>query len=141
MRGWVERFPARLEREFATYAADSLDFEADRALLEEQGRLVMRGSIFHNGEKIELEVVYPDLFPFLRPEVYAKELRRDRHQNPYDGNLCLLDRSTRAWSPSLTGAWLVRERVPHLLRLLEAGGEEARKRGGAARGAGLDLFL
>jgi hypothetical protein len=124
MRGWIERFPERFEYELAAYSERGLDFKHDPSLLKQQGRVVMRGVLIHEGEEIQLEVVYPDLFPFLRPEVYAKGLERERHQNPYDGNLCLLDRSTREWSPSLTGAWLVGERVPHLLRLLEAGGEE-----------------
>jgi hypothetical protein len=127
MKGWRERFPERFEHELGAFAKRGLDFQPDPALLEQQGRVVMRGTLPHGGEEIKLEVVYPDLFPFLRPEVYAKGLRRERHQNPYDGNLCLLDRSTRAWSPSKTGAWLVAERVPKLLRLLEAGGEELRR--------------
>lgn len=123
MRGWPERFSGRLDYELACFAERDLDFELDREILDRRGRVVLRGAITHDGEKIEIEVVYPDLFPWLRPEVYARDLRLDRHQNPYRGNLCLLDRSSRAWKPSYTAAWLVAERVPYLLELL-AGGEE-----------------
>lgn len=123
MRSWPERLPERLDYELACFTERGLDFELDQDILDRRGRVVVRGSITHAGEKIELEVVYPDLFPWLRPEVYAKGLRLDRHQNPYQGNLCLLDRSSRAWKPSYTAAWLVAERVPYLLELL-AGGEE-----------------
>jgi hypothetical protein len=84
---------------------------------------VIRGSIVWHERQIELEVVYPDTFPFLRPEIYAPGLALGRHQNPLQGNLCLLDRSTRAWNVDETGAWLVAERVPYLLDLLEQGGE------------------
>jgi hypothetical protein len=127
MRSWKDRFPERFEHELSAFAERDLDFKLDEDLLEEQGRVVLRGTLVHDGDEIPLEVNYPDLFPYLRPEVVAKELKLDRHQNPYEGNLCLLDRSSRAWNPSDTGAWLVAERVPYLLKLLAAGGEELRK--------------
>lgn len=127
MRSWKERFPERFEHELAAFAERGLDFELDPTLLEEQGRVVLRGALAHGGRDIDLEVHYPDLFPYLRPEVLAKGLGLARHQNPYEGNLCLLDRSTRDWNPSDTGAWLVAERVPYLLDLLDAGGEELRE--------------
>lgn len=124
MRSWPERFPGRLEYELAGFAEHGLDFEVDEDLRHQTGKVRLRGAINHDGEPVELEVHYPDLFPFLRPQVYAKGKNLDRHQNPYEGNLCLLDRSSRAWKPSYTAAWLVAEKVPYLLQLLTAGGEE-----------------
>jgi hypothetical protein len=73
------------------------------------------------GSSASLKCSYPDLFPYLRPEVYAPRLALERHRNPATGNLCLLDRSTRSWRPKDTGAWLVAERVRHLLSLFRAG--------------------
>jgi hypothetical protein len=78
----------------------------------------MRGAIDTVRGRVDLVVVYPDTFPYLRPEVYAPDLQLERHQNVYEGNLCLLDRSTAQWEVTDTGAWLVRERVPFLLGLL-----------------------
>jgi len=126
MQTWVDRFPGRLERELEEFWERDLTFELDRAQLAEQGRVVLRGQLQRQDEQIELEVIYPDLFPYLRPEVRAPGLQLDRHQNPYEHNLCLLDRSTRAWNPSDTAAWLIAERVPHLLSLIETGGEVLR---------------
>jgi molybdopterin/thiamine biosynthesis adenylyltransferase len=126
MRTWTERYPERLEYEFERFAERGLDFELDRSLLANQGRVVLRGSIAYRGEEVGVEVRYPDLYPFVRPEVLAPGLALERHQNPYAGNLCLLDRSTRAWKPSYDAAWLVAEKVPYLLALLDAG-EEAMK--------------
>lgn len=126
MRTWVDRFPERFSYELAEFENRELDFELDSALLDEQGRVVFRGALAHGGATIKLEVHYPDLFPYLRPEVVAEDLALPRHQNPYAGNLCLIDRSTRAWSPSDTAAWLVAERVPYLLDLLKAGEAEIR---------------
>lgn len=123
MRTWVERFPGRLERELEEFRERGLAFAIDSRELEEQGRVVLTGELDLDGDTMEVEVVYPDVFPFLRPEVYAQELNLDRHQNPYLGNLCLLDRSTAAWNPSDTAAWLVAERLPLLLSLLDEGGE------------------
>ncbi len=126
MATWPDRFPGRLEYEVEDFADRDLEFTLDESLLGRGGPVVMRGALEHKGKRIALEVVYPDSFPFLRPEVYARELRLGRHQNPYEGNLCLLDRSTRAWDADWTAARLVAERVRYLLDLLEEGGEALR---------------
>ncbi len=126
MRTWTERYPGRLEHELAEFERRGLEFELDEELLAEQGRVVLRGAIERDGEKISLQVGYPDFFPFIRPEVSAPGLKVPRHQSPFGGNLCLLDRSTRAWKPSYTAAWLVGEKVPYLLDLLDSGEEVMR---------------
>jgi molybdopterin/thiamine biosynthesis adenylyltransferase len=123
MKSWTQSYPDRLAYELADFARRGLDFRHDESALAEQGVLVLRGRITWREAEVELVVVYPDSFPFLRPEVYAPKLTLDRHQNPFEHTLCLLDRSTRAWCVSDTGAWLVAERVTHLLDLLESGGE------------------
>jgi ThiF family len=133
MRIWPERYPGRLEHELADFAKRGLHFSLQEELLREQGRVVLRGTLEHEGEEIALEVSYPDLFPFVRPEVIAPGLELPRHQNPYGRNLCLLDRSSRAWKPSYTAAWLIAEKVPYLLSLLEAG-EEAMHEAEAPQG-------
>ena len=51
---------------------------------------MLEGAISYEGEEVELRVVYPDSFPFMRPEVFAPGLLLERHQNPVDRNLCLL---------------------------------------------------
>jgi hypothetical protein len=127
MRTWTERYPGRLEYELERFAERGLDFGVEEDLLAGQGRVVLRGSIIHQGDEVGIEVRYPDLFPFLRPEVLAPGLVLGRHQNPYAGNLCLLDRSTRAWKPSYDAAWLVAEKVPYLLALIESGEEAMRE--------------
>lgn len=127
MQTWVDRFPGRLEYELADFAKRELEFELDEEQLAEQGRVVLRGSLTHEGEEIRLEVRYPDLFPYLRPVVIAPELRRDRHQDPYGKELCLLEPSTRAWDTDVPAGWLVAKRVPYLLRLLDADPETLRR--------------
>jgi ThiF family protein len=141
MRSWTERYPDRFDYELAEFARRDLDFELDRELLAEQGRVVLRGVLPRGDGEIELEVRYPDLFPFVRPEIFAGGLVLHRHQNPYDGNLCLLDRSSRAWSPSDTGAWLVAERVPLLLHLIDVGDEQAMRDAEAPQGEPLSTYF
>lgn len=123
MASWWERFPERLEAELEDLTARDLDFELDEGLCRDAGRVLLRGSIRVGDRDIELEVLYPDLFPYLRPEVYAPELSLTRHQNPVSHNLCLLEGTTAAWRPEQTAAWLVAERVPLLLSLFEQGSE------------------
>jgi molybdopterin/thiamine biosynthesis adenylyltransferase len=126
---WVERFPGRLEYELADFERWGLAFTLDEHLRRQQGRVVLRGEMSVDGEAdpVRLVVVYPDSFPFFRPEVYAPELQLLRHQNPFERNLCLLDRSTRAWSPAETAAQLVATQVPYLLGLLREGGDALRE--------------
>lgn len=122
---WEALAPGRFEYERARMA--EIGFVLDGQALARTGRAVFHGLLEHKRGQVSLTVIYPDTFPFLRPEVLAPQLDLGRHHNPYGGNLCLLDRSTRAWNPQDTGAWLVRERVPHLLDLLESGGERLRR--------------
>ena len=139
MASWPDRFPGRLEYEVEDFEDRGLDFVLDRELLDRGGPFVMRGSIVCRDRQVELEVVYPDSFPFLRPEVYAPGLALGRHQNPRQRNLCLLDRSTRAWNVDDTGGWLVGERLPYLLDLLAEGGE-ALAREEAPQGEPISVF-
>ncbi|MGH2957080.1 MAG: ThiF family adenylyltransferase, partial [Solirubrobacterales bacterium] len=126
MTPWTERFPGRLERELEEFREAGLAFELDQERLDDLGQVALRGKIPHGDGEVELVVVYPDTFPYTRPEVFAPGLRLGRHQNPYLGNLCLLERSTREWDPTDSAAWLVSERVPYLLALLE--GDDATMR-------------
>lgn len=141
MRTWVDRLPERFEHELAEFERRELVFELDRKQLEEQGRVVLRGAIDHKGKEVRLEVRYPDLFPYLRPEVVAPELSLGRHQHPYAGNLCLLDPSTRAWDTDETAAGLVIERVPYLLGLLEPGAEEALREAETPQGEPASVYF
>jgi ThiF family len=123
VRPWVEQFPERLSYELEEFVRRGLRLQPDERELQKRKRLVMRGQATVGDGTVAITVVYPDSFPYLRPEVYCSSLILDRHQNPFDGNLCLLDRSTREWDTTDTGAWLVAERLPHLLDLLARGGQ------------------
>src|ERR671936_164582 len=94
---WVQRFPGRLEWELDDFGRRGLhDFRLDEREIA-NGRVVLDGETTWKGETIPLRIVYPDLFPYFRPEVFAPGLKLGRHQNPFEGNLCLLEAPTRAW--------------------------------------------
>jgi ThiF family/Prokaryotic E2 family B len=140
VRPWVEQFPERLRYELEEFARRGMRLQPDERELQKRKRLVMRGQAPVGNGTVGITVVYPDSFPYLRPEVYCTELILDRHQNPFDGNLCLLDRSTREWDTTDTGAWLVAERLPHLLDLLARGGR-ALADGEAPQGEPITSYL
>jgi len=140
MRPWTERLPERVAFELAEFERLAPAFAIDETELTNHRRLVMRGTVEHHGAQVEASVVYPDSFPYMRPEVYAPGLALQRHFNPFDGNLCLLDRSSREWNTSDTGAWLIDARLPELLELLEQGGQALRE-AEAPQGEPLTSFL
>lgn len=78
---------------------------------------VIPNNVFGNntGEAINLEIIFPDNFPFFRPQVLAKDLKLPRHQNPISCNLCLLDRETMNWDIQSIGTFL-QERLPKVLK-------------------------
>lgn len=138
MSDWTRLFPGRLEYEATELEA--IGFQLDERAFQSTGRVVFRGEIDWRGQRRRLEVLYPEAFPFFRPEIRAHNLKLERHHNPYEGNLCLLDRSSRAWNTTDTAAWLVSERVPYLLELLE-GDDERMAREETPQGEPMSLYF
>jgi hypothetical protein len=126
---WVDRYRERFEWELAEFQRLGLNFVLDEDELRRGGSVLLRGTIevADAADPVALVVRYPDSFPFFRPEVYAPELQLGRHQNPIDKNLCLLDRSTRAWDSDESAAHLIVEQVPHLIHVVREGGETLRE--------------
>ena len=98
---WHERFPDRYQREQDSLISLGVKFEIDNQLLK--GGVISfdcelpAGGKLNLDEPLKLKVVYPDLYPFFRPDVLAPDLDLPRHQNPHGKNLCLLPRDTTAW--------------------------------------------
>ena len=116
---WWNRFPGRLEAEERALAADGIVVRRDERAFR---RGVLRLELTLPKDRWltdELVAVYPDTFPFLRPEVSAPNIRLPRHQNPFKRNLCLLGRDTGYWIPSTTLAELLASQLPLLRRSLE----------------------
>jgi len=74
----------------------------------------------------ELQVVYPDRYPYFRFWVYAPpELALRRHQHPVTGQLCVLDQGTIHWTPNLLAADVIAEQLPKIEETNAAAGASA----------------
>ena len=119
MDPWWIRFPGRLQ-----YELDSLEGSGIRATvrddLQERGVIALRlwlpeGVWFSRS----LDAVFPDTYPYTRPEVYASTESLPKHQHPIEKNLCLIGRATENWVPSQTLASLLDTQLPLLRRAIE----------------------
>ena len=61
-----------------------------------------------------LIAVFPDTYPYTRPEVSAPDLSLDHHQNPLHKNLCLLGRASANWRTTDTLASILETQLPLL---------------------------
>ncbi|MDQ3671460.1 MAG: hypothetical protein M3364_03345, partial [Actinomycetota bacterium] len=116
-------FEGRLESELRDFESNALSYELESG--PDQGEIRVRCRFASRRGEVELLVVYPDSFPFLRPLVFAPELRLGNHQNPFGKNLCLLDRDTRQWRPqSDSAATHIRDQLDKLFIAVEGSKEE-----------------
>jgi hypothetical protein len=112
---WWERYHGLLEEELEAFEQAGMPAEVDESA-RAAGLVRLSFTFATGGESIPLVATYPDLFPFVRPEVRAPYLDLDRHQNPFGRNLCLIGRSTANWSAGHQHlADLVRDQLPNLL--------------------------
>lgn len=113
---WWERHPGRLEDELARLQAAGVAFTLDEeAKAEGLLRLAITVDVPELGS-VALIVTFPDLYPYVRPEVAAPELSLPHHQHPFGKTLCLIGRSSRNWGTGDTLAWLLTEQLPGALR-------------------------
>lgn len=137
-RPWFERWPERLQHEREALRRAGIEFEVDEEA-QRSGvlKLLLRTPSGHPGGQHDLRALFPDEFPFFRPEVYADSLDLPRHQNPFQKNLCLLGRSTIHWHPDTTLAEHLEKQLPLLMsrahlsdpEILREHGEQAEPRG------------
>lgn len=123
MTPWWETWEGRLEAELDSFRRHGLVFAQDERAIE-MGRLVLHGSIDVDGEVIDLDVMYPDSYPWTRFAVRAPGLTLPRHQHPFGKNLCVFPRASEHWRRDFLAGDIVADRVPGLVRLVRAGGEE-----------------
>lgn len=98
---WHLKYTDRFQREKDSLIALGATIEVDENLLI-KGIVSIDCALPSGGclslkQPLQLRIVYPDLYPFFRPQVIAPELELPRHQNPQVKNLCLLPRDTIAW--------------------------------------------
>ena len=112
---WWERCPGRLSDEVARLreVGFKTDFDENVALTSP---IVISGTFSVDEVTYKLEIRFPDLYPYFRPEVYAPDLNLAHHQNPLGKNLCLLGRNSDNWNTTDLIADVLAQQLPELLR-------------------------
>ncbi|RWQ13075.1 MULTISPECIES: ThiF family adenylyltransferase [unclassified Mesorhizobium] len=103
-------------RDLAFFARDSL--RIDQEQLKNGVLSVEFEWPLASGESRELRAVFPDSYPFVRPQVALRgkpETFPHKHCSPTDGNLCLLGRDTGLWSIKWTLAKLLEKQLTSAL--------------------------
>lgn len=113
-RAWFDERPGLLEEELKALDEAGIAYEINEPL-RGQGILRLRLYMTLGDEELDLVALYPDLYPYVRPLVFAPELDLGRHQHPFDRNLCLLGRSTDNWDLGRTLAFLLTDQLPKVL--------------------------
>ncbi len=114
MPTWWEERPGLLAEELEALERAGIPFVVDEAA-RASGILRLELEMTIRGEHLDLVAVYPDVYPFTKPEVYAHDLALPRHQNPGQKNLCLLGRASENWETDRTLADHLTDQLPKLL--------------------------
>lgn len=111
---WESDEGALLEWEHHQLKQGSLPFEPDEKFIADARAYALTVQVpGPNGEPRQMRAVYPDLYPWFRPEVVSPDDDLEFHQGPAHKNLCLLDRPAEAWDPARDSlAFLLREQLP-----------------------------
>jgi len=108
---WEQRFPGRQQSErdhLALHATNKVESIRDSLWVVTFDWAVLDGRI------LRLEATFPDTYPYQRPHVRLLsgwEPRPTRHVSPQDGNICLIGRASNQWTPGLTLAQLLDEKL------------------------------
>jgi molybdopterin/thiamine biosynthesis adenylyltransferase len=115
LKPWWERWPGRLEFELKELDKAGIPYELDQAA-RAAGVIALRLKPTLDGEPLNLLVVFPDIYPYTRFEVFAEDLDLEHHQHPFSKTLCLIGRATRHWKPTDTLAGFIKNRLPQVLK-------------------------
>jgi molybdopterin/thiamine biosynthesis adenylyltransferase len=122
-RPWWEDYPQRLEREYQALRDAGIPFEVDEpSFARGIARITIHPTV--GGVRYDIEVTFPDLYPYFRFEARAYGLALPHHQNPVSKQLCLIGRATDQWNVQDTVADLVGAQLGKLLRSVVAAPDE-----------------
>lgn len=122
-RPWWEEYPQRLEREYQALRDAGIPFEVDEdSFARGIGRITIHPTVY--GVRHDIEVTFPDLYPYFRFDARAYGLALAHHQNPVSKQLCLIGRGTDQWNVQDTVADLICAQLAKLLRSVVAAPEE-----------------
>lgn len=109
---WWETYPGRFEEELSNLKKEGIEYCIDDEAYA-KGVLCLDITMKDAGK---LRVVFPDLYPYFRFEIYAPELNLPHHQNPFQKNLCMIGRRTENWHVNDFLATFLLKRLPQVLK-------------------------
>ncbi|MDO8932346.1 MAG: ThiF family adenylyltransferase [Rhodocyclaceae bacterium] len=96
MEPWFIRYSRRLEDELQALGKTGLSFELDEAA-KDAGRIVIRLKYPLEGMLYDMEILFPEQYPYFPFEIFCSSFPDGRHKNPNDGRLCLLKNPQQSW--------------------------------------------
>ena len=111
---WWDRCPGRLDREVEHLKSRGFSTNFDSSLVQ-RDFVQIDATYSHEAREYHLRIVFPHLYPYFRPQVFATGISAPHHQNPFDGNLCLLGRNSDNWDPTSLIADVIKQQLPKLL--------------------------
>lgn len=150
MKYWWDRFPGLEQNELNSLQEAGITFEKNSDAWK-IGKLVLHINFpvevlnldFAYEKKIlVLDAYYPDTYPFFKPEIFAREESFERHQNPFEKNLCLIGRSSDNWESDWSIADYLKSQLPKILKInVEGVGAEFTDSNEEHQGEPLSEFL
>lgn len=115
MKPWWEHWPGRLEYEVGELNKSGIHCDLDKdAFGKGIAKLNLRHTV--DGEEQKFIVIFPDIYPYMRFEIFAPDLELEHHQNPFSKNLCMIGMSSENWRISDTVAKFIISRLPKVLK-------------------------
>lgn len=116
---WWERYPGLLDLELDELEKAGIRHRVDQHAKKVEGRIVIDADApVPGGGLLPVTCVFPDTYPFFRPEVFADGIKLHRHQHPTEKNLCLLPQTelgeVMPWNVDDTLALLLVEQLPKI---------------------------
>lgn len=108
---WWQR-PGLYREELKALKKAGIPYKRYRDVFQQDGIVKLRISSTINGTTYELDVIYPDFYPFVRFEVFSQGLGLPRHENWFRNNLCLPGRATENWFVTDTVAGVIEDQLP-----------------------------
>jgi hypothetical protein len=107
---WWQRWPERLDWELAQLEALGMRHEVHHP--EDGGLVRLDVTCTVDGTDYRLEVNFPQLYPYFRPDVRTAPGTFDFHQAPFSGGICLAARDPEFWSSDDSVAAFIAQQLP-----------------------------
>jgi len=132
LKPWFELYPERLEAELTALSASGYKYTID-AEKKSQGILEIAVEYPWDSDTHQLQIIFPDEYPYLPVNIYGGTLPPGRHVCPNSGILCLMQNPSTEWSVQDTLAKMLDEQVKKIIHAHQRPEEADEANDGAQR--------